>query len=353
MKFWKNRKVFITGHTGFKGSWLSLWLNYLGADVTGYALEAPTNPSMFDVCDIGKDVNSIIADIRNINRLKTALRKEKPEIVIHMAAQPLVRESYRYPLETYSTNVMGTVNILEAVRSTDCVHSFINVTTDKVYENEERQKGYVEDEPLGGYDPYSSSKACSEIVTQAYRRSYFNPAKYKSDNVTVATARAGNVIGGGDWAEDRLIPDFVRAILAKKEIKIRNPKAVRPWQHVLEPLAGYSLLAEKLYKHGPKFASAWNFGPDRKEAKTVEYIVKALCEKWEGSSYSIDATVHPHEAGYLYLDITKAKKLLGWKPKWPLDTALDKVVEWTIEYKDGADMKNVSLNQIKEYMKAK
>jgi CDP-glucose 4,6-dehydratase len=227
------------------------------------------------------------------------------------------------------------------------------VTTDKVYENEERQKGYSEDEPLGGYDPYSSSKACSEIVTQAYRRSYFNPAKYKSHNVAVAAARAGNVIGGGDWAEDRLVPDFVRAILAKKEIKIRNPKAVRPWQHVIEPLAGYILLAEKLYKHGPKFASAWNFGPGRKEAKTVEYIVAALCEKWEGSSYSIDAAAHPHEAGYLYLDITKAKKLLGWKPKWPLDTALDKVVEWTKEYKNGADMKNVSLNQIKEYMNAK
>jgi CDP-glucose 4,6-dehydratase len=248
---------------------------------------------------------------------------------------------------------MGTVNILETVRSTDCVRSFINVTTDKVYENEERQKGYSEDEPLGGYDPYSSSKACSEIVTQAYRRSYFNPAKYKSHNVAVAAARAGNVIGGGDWARDRLVPDFVRAILAKKEIKIRNPKAVRPWQHVLEPLAGYILLAEKLYKYGPKFSSAWNFGPDRKEAKTVEYIVEALCEKWEGSSYSIDAAAHPHEAGYLYLDITKAKKLLGWKPKWPLDTALDKVVEWTKEYKNGTDMKNVSLNQIKEYMNAK
>jgi CDP-glucose 4,6-dehydratase len=353
MKFWKNKKVFITGHTGFKGSWLSLWLNYLGADVTGYALEAPTNPSMFEICDIGKNMTSVIADIRDISRLKAALKKAKPEIVIHMAAQPLVRKSYLYPMETYSTNVMGTVNILEAVRSTNCVRSFINVTTDKVYENEERQKGYTEGEPLGGYDPYSSSKACSEIITQAYRKSYFNPAKHKSHNVAVATARAGNVIGGGDWAGDRLVPDFVRAILAKKEIKIRNPKAVRPWQHVIEPLAGYILLAEKLYKHGPKFASAWNFGPERKEAKTVEYIVAALCEKWEGSSYSIDAGVHPHEAGYLYLNINKARKLLGWKPKWSLDTALDKVVEWTKEYKDGADMKKVSLNQIKEYMKVK
>ncbi|MGA2781155.1 MAG: CDP-glucose 4,6-dehydratase [Smithella sp.] len=353
MKFWKNRKVFITGHTGFKGSWLSFWLNYLGADVTGYALEAPTNPNMFEICGIGKDMNSIIADIRDLSRLKTALKKAKPEIVIHMAAQPLVRESYRYPLETYSINFMGTVNLLEAVRSIDCVRAFINVTTDKVYENEERQKGYAEDEPLGGYDPYSSSKACSEIVTQAYRRSYFNPAKYKSHNVAVATVRAGNVIGGGDWGGDRLVPDFVRAILAKKEIKIRNPRAVRPWQHVLEPLAGYILLAEKLYKHGPGFASAWNFGPERKEAKPVEYIVKALCKKWEGSSYSIDAGVHPHEAGYLYLNINKAKKLLGWKPKWPLDTVLDKVVEWTREYKNGADMKKVSLSQIKEYMKAK
>jgi len=342
-RFWKNKRIFITGHTGFKGAWLCLWLSSLGAKVTGYALEPPTRPSLYKLCGIDKLVNSNIGDIRDIKELKRVMLAARPEIVIHLAAQPIVRESYKVPVETFSTNVMGTVNLLEASRGCKSVKAIVNVTTDKVYENREKRSGYKEDEPLGGYDPYSSSKACSEMVAQAYRR---------SSGMNVVTARAGNVIGGGDWAADRLIPDFVRAILKREKIRIRNPKAVRPWQHVLEPLAGYLLLAQKLYRNGPRYAGAWNFGPELADARTVEWIVKRLCAGWgKGAGYSLDKGKHPHEADYLRLDNAKARKQLGWRPKWELAIAIDKIIEWTKVYQQGEDIRGVCLRQIGEYLK--
>jgi CDP-glucose 4,6-dehydratase len=351
VNFWNKKRVFITGHTGFKGSWLSLWLNYLGAEVTGYALNPPTDPSLFDLCDIDGIIDSIIADIRDQKKLIETMTSIEPEIVIHMAAQPLVRESYNDPVETFDINVLGTVNLFEAVRRSKSVRAVVNVTTDKCYENKDTLKAYKETDPLGGFDPYSTSKACSELATASYRSSFFNPKDFKSHSVAIATARAGNVIGGGDWADDRLVPDFVRSILSNQEIKIRNPKAIRPWQHVLEPLSGYLMLAEKLYKHGPKYSEAWNFGPDRKDAISVEWIIKKLCEKWgEEASYKIDQGKHPHEAHYLILDHSKATSKLGWKPKWGLETALDKIVGWTKAYKDHEDVTEVCLGQIKEYL---
>lgn len=355
-QFWENKKVFITGHTGFKGSWLCLWLSMLGAKVVGYALKPPTSPSLYELCKIDELIDSNIADIRNLPNLKKVIASTSPEIVFHMAAQPLVRESYKVPVDTYSTNVMGTVNLLEAARNCKGVKAIINITTDKCYENIEKTKGYKENEPLGGHDPYSSSKACSEIVTSAYRRSY---------GLNAATARAGNVVGGGDWAHDRLIPDFVRAILKGEKLLVRNPKAVRPWQHVLEPLAGYLLLAEKLYKYGSKYAEAWNFGPEKKDAKPVEWIVRQLCGKWgDGACFEIDKRKHPHEAGYLFLDCSKSKKKLGFKPKWNLEQAIDKIIEWTKVYNKKSSLRvvglvsssttkslrDVCLRQIKEYM---
>jgi len=346
--FWHNKKVFITGHTGFKGSWLCLWLHFLGAKVTGYALKPPTEPSLFKLCKIDKLVRSIIGDVRNLKLLKKVMISAKPEIVIHMAAQPLVRQSYRDPVETYAVNVMGTVNVLEAVRSCKSVKAVINVTTDKIYENKERSTGYKESEPLGGYDPYSSSKACSELVTSAYRNSFLK------NGTAVATARAGNVIGGGDWGTDRLVPDFIKAILKGNKIRIRNPKAIRPWQYVLDPLNGYLILAQKLYKNGQKYAEPWNFGPDDRDAKTVEWLIKRLCSKWGGNaSYAIDNKKHPHETQTLKLDSSKAKARLKWKTKMHLENAVDKVIEWTKEYKEKKDLRRVCMDQIKEYMAAK
>lgn len=350
MNFWKNRKVFVTGHTGFKGSWLCLWLNQLGAKVTGFALEPPTDPSLFKLCKIDELTASIIGDIRDIDSLKKALLSAYPEIVIHMAAQPLVRRSYKMPSETFQVNVIGTVNLLEAVRECGSVRAVINVTTDKVYKNQEKKKGYIETDPLGGFDPYSTSKACSELVTESFRNSFFNPKNYKTHKVAIATARAGNVIGGGDWGEDRLVPDFIKAALKGTKIRVRNPKAVRPWQHVLEPLRGYMMLAEKLYSNGPRFGEAWNFGPDRPDAKPVEWVIKKLCEKWgEGCSFEIDKGKHPHETNYLFLDHSKASKKLGWKPKWDLGQALDKVIEWTGAYRKQNDLRKACIKQIEEY----
>jgi CDP-glucose 4,6-dehydratase len=341
--FWKNRRVFLTGHTGFKGSWLALWFYLLGAKVTGYSLKAPTTPSLFELCRIDKLVDSIIGDVRDLKKLKQAMLAAKPQIVIHLAAQPIVRESYKVPVDTFSTNVMGTVNVLEAARQGSGVRAVVNVTTDKVYENYGKRAGYKENDPLGGYDPYSISKSCSELVAHAYQRSY---------GMKVATARAGNVIGGGDWALDRLVPDFMRAILKREKIVIRNPKAVRPWQQVLDPLKGYLILAEKLYRYGDNYTGAWNFGPDARDAKSVEWLVKKLCSLWgEGAAYLIDKRKHPHEAHWLNLDSAKACAKLGWKPKWDITCAIDKVVEWTKAYQDRKDMRAICLRQIEEYMK--
>jgi len=348
--FYSGKKVFITGHTGFKGSWLCLWLHSLGAEVIGYALKPPTDPSLYELCSIDKLVESHIADVRDSASLSKAMSAAHPDIVIHMAAQPLVRDSYKIPVETYAINVMGTVNLFEAVRSSKSVKAVINVTTDKCYENREWVWGYRENEPLGGYDPYSNSKACSELVTSAYRNSYFNPEDCASHGVSVASARAGNVIGGGDWATDRLIPDCVRAILKGEKIVIRNPQAIRPWQHVLEPLSGYLMLARKLYEEGARYAEAWNFGPDDSDAKPVEWLVDSLCKKWgTGASYMIDNGKHPHEAHYLKLDCSKAKSGLEWRPKWSLEKAIDSITEWTRAYKSGKNIQGACLKQIEEY----
>ncbi len=350
---WRGKKVFLTGHTGFKGAWLSIWLDSLGAKVTGYALKPPTNPSLFQLCRLEKRIKSNIGDVRDSAKLKKAMLAAKPEIVIHLAAQPLVRDSYRVPAETYSTNVMGTVNLLEAVRACGAVKAVVNVTTDKCYENKEHLRGYKEGEPLGGYDPYSSSKACSELVTAAYRNSFFNPADYKNHGVAVASARAGNVIGGGDWAVDRLIPDVIRAALKGGKARIRNPRAIRPWQHVLEPLSGYLLLAEMLYTRGPRYAGAWNFGPGAGDAKDVEWIVKRMFAVWpEAPGYVIDKGRHPHEAHFLKLDSAKVRREIGWRSRWHVGQAIDKTVAWTRVYAAKGDVYGFCLAQIKEYAAA-
>lgn len=348
--FWRGKKVFLTGHTGFKGSWLSLWLQQLGAELTGYALVPPTNPSLFEVACVEKGMASIIGDIRDGVALANAMRQAEPEIVIHMAAQPLVRRSYVDPVETYSTNVMGTVLMLEAVRQTPSVRAVVNVTTDKCYENKEWVWGYRESEPMGGFDPYSNSKGCSELVTAAYRNSFFNSARYSEHHVALATARAGNVIGGGDWAEDRLIPDILAAFENSRPVVVRNPHATRPWQHVLEPLRGYLMLAEKLYTEGPAFAEAWNFGPHGDDAKPVEWIVRQLAQKWSnGASWQIDEGDHPHEATYLKLDISKADHYLGWQPAMRLDHALGLIVDWARGKQAGADLRALTQAQIEAY----
>ncbi len=349
-QFWQGKRVFITGHTGFKGSWLCLWLNSLGARVSGYALEPVTNPSLFELANVGKLIESTIADVRDGEALQAALKAADPEIVIHMAAQPLVRESYLSPVETYAVNVMGTVNLLEAVRHCDSVRAVVNVTTDKCYENREWIWGYRENEPMGGFDPYSSSKGCSELVTAAYRSSFFNSNNFAAHGVALATARAGNVIGGGDWSDDRLISDCIRALLKNEKIEIRNPNAIRPWQHVLEPLSGYMILAQKLYEQGSCFAESWNFGPNDEDAKTVEWIVQHLCSIWgNGAGYHQDQAEHPHEATYLKLDCSKAKAQLGWQPCWNLPQVLVSIVEWNKGYQQGADVNALCLEQIAAY----
>lgn len=350
MNFWNGKKVFITGHTGFKGSWLCLWLSQQGAHVTGYALDSLTEPSLYKLARLDELVDSRIADIRDAACLERVMGEVRPEIVIHLAAQPLVRDSYKIPVKTYAVNVMGTIHLLEAVRGCSSVRAIVNVTTDKCYENREWVWGYREDEPMGGFDPYSSSKACSELVTSAYRSSFFHADRYAEHGVGLASARAGNVIGGGDWAADRLIPDCLKALLAGEVIRIRNPRAIRPWQHVLEPLAGYLRLARLLYEQGPKFAEGWNFGPLEDEARSVEWIVKQLCCQWDKTaSYVIDEGDHPHEAHYLKLDCSKARMRLGWQPLWSLTKALESVVEWFSAYQAGEDIRKISLQQIDRY----
>lgn len=349
-RFWRGKRVFVTGHSGFKGSWLSIWLHALGAEVTGYALPAPTEPSLFAQAGVAALTNSLVGDVRDRDLLRSAMEAARPEVVFHLAAQPLVRESYLWPAETFATNVMGTVNLLEAVRSCPEVKAVVNVTTDKCYENREWLWGYREDEPLGGYDPYSSSKACSELVTSAYRRSFFNTMAFSSHGVALSSARAGNVIGGGDWARDRLLPDCVRAILAGEKVAVRNPNATRPWQHVLEPLCGYLILAERLFEAGPEFAESWNFGPKDEDALTVGWMVETFCRAWgPEAGYEVDSGEHPHEANFLKLDCSKARGRLGWRPRWSADQAVRKVVEWTRAMVEARDLRQTCLAQIEEY----
>jgi CDP-glucose 4,6-dehydratase len=343
--FWKHKRVFLTGHTGFKGGWLALWLADMGAEVHGYALSAPTEPNFFTVCKVlARLKNSTIADIRDAAALTEAMQAAQPHIVLHLAAQPLVRYSYTAPVETYSVNVMGTVNLLEATRQTPSVKAVVNITTDKCYENREWVWPYRENEAMGGYDPYSSSKGCSELITAGYRKSFLEPA-----GIYVASARAGNVIGGGDWAVDRLVPDFLRALDVDHMLTIRSPDAIRPWQHVLEPLSGYLTLAERLYTKGKDFAEAWNFGPEETDVRPVQWIVEHLCRQVPGSAWQCDSTPQAHEANYLRLDISKAKVELGWYPRWNLQSALGHTLTWHQAWKHGADMAAMSLAQIREY----
>ena len=349
-EFWQGKKVLLTGHTGFKGSWLSLWLQSLGAQVTGYALSPPTDPSLFEAADVGSGMTSIIGDIRDLDKLQAVFAEQQPEIVIHMAAQPLVRYSYVNPVETYSTNVMGTVNLLEAVRHCPSVKVVVNITTDKCYENREWAWGYRETEPMGGYDPYSNSKGCAELVSSAYRSSFFNADTYAEHGVALGTVRAGNVIGGGDWAQDRLIPDILAAFEQGQFVDIRNPHAIRPWQHVLEPLRGYLTLAEKLYEQGSNFAEGWNFGPNDEDAKPVGWIVEQMANLWgNDAQWQIDTGSHPHEAHYLKLDISKARSRLDWHPALRLNEALQLIIDWSKQKQAGVNLRDLTLSQIKNY----
>ncbi len=351
MSFWNDKKVFLTGHTGFKGSWLSLWLQSLGANVTGYALTPPTSPNLFTVAKVESGMRSVIGDIRNLDYLRKIMKETNPDILIHMAAQPLVRYSYINPVETYNTNVMGTVHLLEAARENKNIKAILNVTSDKCYDNKEVDRGYKEDEAMGGFDPYSNSKGCAELVTSAYRNSFFNVKKHHEHGVALATARAGNVIGGGDWAEDRLIPDFMRAIVSKQKLSIRNPYAIRPWQHVLEPLKGYLMLCQKLYEKGSKFSESFNFGPHENDAKNVEWILGRLVQFW-GEDVAFEIAVNTsqlHEAHFLKLDTTKARTQLAWEPLWNIEEALQRICAWHRAYLEGKDMHSYSLNEIKTH----
>lgn len=349
--FWHGKRVLVTGHTGFKGSWLCLWLQQLGADVTGYALAPPTAPSLFEVANVGASMRSVIGDIRDLDRLASALHVHRPEIVIHMAAQPLVRRSYEAPLETYSTNLMGTVNLLEAVRRTDFARAVVNVTSDKCYENREWMWGYRENDRIGGFDPYSNSKACAELITASYRDSFFNATDFAQHRVALASARAGNVIGGGDWAQDRLIPDIVRSLSAGEPVAIRNPAAMRPWQHVLEPLGGYLKLAQALYTDGPRYAGAWNFAPDDADTRPVQWIVERFSSQWGShAGWRAQSGDARHETNVLRLDSSKARELLGWRPRWQLAQTIDRIVEWHQAFIGRADMHRLSHAQIRAYL---
>ena len=345
-EFWLGKHVFLTGHTGFKGSWLSLWLNHLGSSVKGYALDPPTLPSLFNVAKVSEVIDSQIGDIRDQELLYESMVKFNPDILFHMAAQSLVRHSYDQPIETYEVNVIGTAKVLEVARSCSNLKAIIVITTDKCYENVGFDKSYKESDPMGGYDPYSSSKGCAELVTSAYRRSFL-----KEQNIGLASVRAGNVIGGGDWASDRLIPDILRSFDVNEPVIVRNPNATRPWQHVLEPLSGYLVLAQKLYDNCEEYAEGWNFGPDEKDVQPVNWVLDKMISNWSNSSWSIDNNINPYEAGYLKLDISKAREKLGWRPTWGLDSALGRIIDWHKAWNNKEDMQLLCLKEIEEYMK--
>lgn len=346
LEFYKGKKVFVTGHTGFKGSWLCKILAMAGAKVTGYSLNPPTEPNLFSVSGVENEIESVIGDIRDFASLKKAFDKAQPEIVLHLAAQPIVRDSYKDPVYTYETNVMGTVNILECVRTSSCVRSFLNVTTDKVYKNNEWEWGYREDEPLDGYDPYSNSKSCSELVTHSYKCSFFSDEK-----VAISTARAGNVIGGGDFANDRIIPDCVRAVEKGTDIIVRNPYSTRPYQHVLEPLFAYLMIAEMQYKD-ISYAGYYNVGPDECDCVCTGELVQMFCDKWGGISWKNMAEANaPHEANFLKLDCSKLKKVFGWKPRWHVSEAIERTVEWSRVYFEKGSVPEVMEKQIKDFVR--
>jgi CDP-glucose 4,6-dehydratase len=344
-EFWRGRRVLLTGHTGFKGSWISLWLQSLGATLRGVALEPPRELSLFSIARVAEGMDHHICDIRELANLKAQVDEFQPEIIIHMAAQSLVRLSYTSPVETYATNVMGTVHVLESARYVESVRAVVNVTSDKCYENREWLWGYREDDSFGGNDPYSNSKGCSELISSAYRRSFL-----ASRGVAVATARAGNVVGGGDWSKDRLVPDILRALDRRETVTIRSPLAVRPWQHVLEPLSGYLLLAESLCLNGQTDAEGWNFGPGDGAERPVQWITEYLCTIWGGqATWRIQSSMDLHEAAVLRLDASKAHQRLRWGPKWPLEKALQRVVDWHHAWLRSEDMRALCLSQIKEY----
>lgn len=348
--FWRGRRVFLTGHTGFKGAWLSIWLDRLGAALSGMSLPPPTSPSLFESAELAQVVATSFADIRDHRVLAETMCAAQPEVVFHLAAQSLVRVGYQDPVGTYGVNVMGTVHLLEAVRSCPSIRAVVIVTSDKCYANMEWPWGYRENEPMGGHDPYSNSKGCAELVVSAYRSSFFNQANFSTHRVAVASARAGNVIGGGDWAGDRLVPDFIRAMEAGELLRIRSPKAIRPWQHVLEPLSGYLILAQRLVEDGPRFADAWNFGPSDQEARPVEWLVEELNSLWGGGARWLpDEGGHPHEANHLKLDSSKAQAQLGWSPHWNLPETLAYIVDWHRAYRVGGDAHRICLDQISAY----
>lgn len=348
--FWQDKRVFVTGHTGFKGSWLCLWLQRLGARVSGFSLAPETQPNLFEMASVADGMESHIGDIRQLEGLAEAMAMAQPHIVFHLAAQALIHEGYKRPLETYATNVVGTANLLEAVRKCDSVRGVVAVTSDKCYDNREWDWGYREADRLGGKDPYSSSKACAELVTAAYRDSYFSNGNDGEHQVAVATARSGNVIGGGDWSKDRLIPDLIRSILAGESTPLRRPDAVRPWQHVVEPLRGYLVLAEGLFTDPQEFSSSWNFGPRSDDAQPVRWIAERLVSLWgEEAAWHVDTADFPPEATYLKLDCSKAQNRLGWEPRMDLAQALEWLVEWYRAYQNEADLRQTTLNQLERY----
>lgn len=348
--FWCGKRVLVTGHTGFKGGWLSLCLQQMGAIVTGYSLSPPTRPSLFEVAAVDREMHSVIGDVRDLSNLRKIVDQARPQIVFHAAAQALVRQSYQDPVTTYATNVLGTVHVLEALRSLTGVRAVVVVTSDKCYQNREWTWGYREADRLGGRDPYSNSKACTELVVDAFRSSFFNSTQHPAHGLGLATARAGNVIGGGDWADDRLVPDILRALERKQVLVIRNPQSIRPWQHVLEPVSGYLRLAEALWEDGPRYADAWNFGPSDDDAREVSWIVEEFQRRsGQALRWQQEVQQQPHEASYLRLDCSKARQRLNWRPHWSLSEALQRIWQWHQAHAAGQDMRALTLAQIDAY----